>query len=169
MRKIFITLALFLATPVFAAVELDADRNGATDINRGGTNSTTISGAKANLGIPSTLSALAGDTTHRVVTDVQIGIWDSKQAALTAGTDYLTPTGSAANLTNFPSTLATDSEVTTAVSGKADTSAFASSAAFQTAFGWSPSGNALPLWMPSTGPTNGRQILQATGGMYLPL
>lgn len=118
MKKIFITLTLFLAAPVFAAVELDVDRNGATDISRGGTNSTTISGAKANLGIPSTLSALADDTTHRVVTDAQIGIWDSKQPALTAGSDYLTPNGSAANLTNFPATLATDSEVSAAVAGK---------------------------------------------------
>jgi len=121
MKKIFITLTLFLAAPVFAAVELDTDRNGATDISRGGTNSTTTSGAKANLGIPSTLSALAGDTTHRVVTDAQIGIWDSKQPALTAGTDYLTPNGSAAGLDNFPTSLATDSEVSAAVAGKEPT------------------------------------------------
>jgi len=78
MKKIFITLTLFLAAPVFAAVELDTDRNGATDISRGGTNSTTTSGAKANLGIPSTLSALTDDTTHRVVTDSEKSTWNGK-------------------------------------------------------------------------------------------
>jgi len=90
--------------------------------------------------IPSTLADLSADSTHRVVTDAEKSSWNAKQSPLTAGTDYLAPTGSAANLTNFPSSLATDSEVTTAVSGKANTSAFASSAAFQAAFGWSPSG-----------------------------
>lgn len=37
-----------------------------------------------------------------------------------AGTDYLAPNGSAANLTNFPPSLATDAEVTAAVANKAD-------------------------------------------------
>lgn len=90
--------------------------------------------------IPATLAALTGDSTHRVVTDAKIGEWDAKQSALTAGTDYLSPTGSAANLTNFPSSLATDAEVATAVSGKANASSLASQAAFLTAYGWLPTG-----------------------------
>ena len=35
--------------------------------------------------IPSTLAELAADSTHRVVTDTQIGAWNAKQAALIVG------------------------------------------------------------------------------------
>lgn len=41
--------------------------------------------------IPATLAELTDDETHRVVTDVEKGIWNAKQDALTADTDYLTP------------------------------------------------------------------------------
>lgn len=70
--------------------------------------------------IPASLADLSADSTHRVVTDAEKATWEAKQSALTAGTDYLTPNGSAANLTGFPASLATDAEVATAVSGKAD-------------------------------------------------
>lgn len=58
---------------------------------------------------------------------------------------FLTPTGSAANLTSFPSSLATDAEVATAVSGKANSSAFASAVAFEAAFGWAPGSGSISL------------------------
>lgn len=53
MNKILMIAAvLFLAHPAFAAVELDADSNGATDIGKGGTNATTAAAARTALSVP---------------------------------------------------------------------------------------------------------------------
>ena len=41
--------------------------------------------------IPTELSDLSDDTTHRLVTDAEKSTWNAKQAALVAGTDYATP------------------------------------------------------------------------------
>lgn len=68
--------------------------------------------------IPTALSVLSDDSTHRLTTDAEKSTWNAKQSALVAGTDYLAPTGSAAGLTSFPAALATDTEVTAATSGK---------------------------------------------------
>lgn len=61
MKKIILLIAaiILLAVPAFAL--MDSDGNGATDIPKGGTNATTVEGAKANLGIPSNLSDLVED------------------------------------------------------------------------------------------------------------
>lgn len=48
---IALILCLSVSLPVYATVELDNDNNQAIDISRGGTNSTTATGAKANLGL----------------------------------------------------------------------------------------------------------------------
>ncbi len=49
---VLLFLLLFCGVSVFAAsVELDTDHNGAMDVGRGGTNSTTSVGARANLGL----------------------------------------------------------------------------------------------------------------------
>ena len=55
--------------------------SGTVAIAKGGTGATDAAAARTNLGL---------------------AIGTNVQAPLTAGTDYLTPTGSAANLTNFP-------------------------------------------------------------------
>lgn len=47
----YVWLALFLPTISFGAIDLDVDKNGATDINRGGSNATTAAGARSNLGL----------------------------------------------------------------------------------------------------------------------
>lgn len=57
---------------------------------------------KVNFVVPTTLASFTDDSTHRLVTDTEKSTWNAKQNALLAGTDYLTPTGSAAGLTNFP-------------------------------------------------------------------
>jgi len=61
--SLFFALFLCFTTPVFGAVELDADSNGATDVGKGGTNATTAANARTNLGVPATASTLAGSCT----------------------------------------------------------------------------------------------------------
>ena len=45
------------------------------------------SNVAVNITVPTTLSELSADSTHRLVTDSQISTWNSKQAALTQGTN----------------------------------------------------------------------------------
>lgn len=47
----YVWLALFLPSICLGAIDLDVDKNGATDINRGGSNATTAAGARSNLGL----------------------------------------------------------------------------------------------------------------------
>jgi hypothetical protein len=81
--------------------------SGAITINKGGTGATNAADARTNLGLV---------------------IGTNVQAPLTAGTDYLTPTGSAANLTNFP----TLNQNTT---GNAATATLATNATYATTAG----------------------------------
>lgn len=67
----------------------------------GSTNPVTSGGVKTALNskadtssIPTTLAALAGDSTHRVVTDTEKSTWNNKQAKLTFDT---TPTANSSN------------------------------------------------------------------------
>ena len=55
MKKILISLlfVFLMISNSFAVVELDGDFNGAIDVDKGGTNSTTVSGARENLEIDS--------------------------------------------------------------------------------------------------------------------
>lgn len=52
-------------------------------------NGNVLSGNKTNsqLGIPTALSEMTDDATHRTVTDTQITAWNGKQDAITAGTN----------------------------------------------------------------------------------
>lgn len=52
-------------------------------------NGNTLSGNKTNsqLGIPTALSEMTDDATHRTVTDTQMTAWNGKQNAITAGTN----------------------------------------------------------------------------------
>lgn len=52
--------------------------------------------------IPDELADLATDTANQRVSATEKSTWNAKQNAITAGTDYLTPTGSAAGLTGWP-------------------------------------------------------------------
>jgi len=55
MKKILVSFlfVLLMISNSFAVVELDGDSNGATDINKGGTNATTVSGTRSNFEIDS--------------------------------------------------------------------------------------------------------------------
>lgn len=59
MIRILAIALLILMAPLgaWAAVELDADSNGATDIGKGGTNATTAAGARTSLGVAAALGA----------------------------------------------------------------------------------------------------------------
>jgi len=86
MKKILISFlfVLLMISNSFAVVELDGDSNGATDINKGGTNSTTVSGARSNLEIDSPSksfiinSAIISDDFLIWLTPVAITITDIK-------------------------------------------------------------------------------------------
>jgi hypothetical protein len=61
-----------------------------------------LSDARAPLAHTQAATTVTEDTAHRFATDTEKAAWNAKQAALTAGVDYLTPTGSASGLTGFP-------------------------------------------------------------------
>lgn len=59
-----ILLALLLTcSPVYSAVELDSDANGAVDIAKGGTNATTAADARTALLVPTITATLVGNCT----------------------------------------------------------------------------------------------------------
>jgi hypothetical protein len=62
--------------------------------------------------IPTALSSLTDDSTHRLVTDTEKSTWNAKQDALVADTDYLTPSTAAS--TYEPKKGADDNYVTDA-------------------------------------------------------
>jgi len=86
MKKVLMSLlfALLMISNSFAVVELDGDSNGAIDINKGGTNSTTINGTRSNLEIDSPSksfiidSAITSDDFLIWLTPIAITITDIK-------------------------------------------------------------------------------------------
>lgn len=133
--------------------------------------------------IPSAVSQLSEDTTHRTVSDTEKSTWNGKQNALgftpesaankgtangyaSLGSDGLVPSS------QLPPSTGTDDQTATEVPATAwgsytGTNVQVLMQEVDTALRALVSGAALPSWMPSTGPTNGRQILQATGGCTL--
>jgi len=70
-------IPVLLITCVWAAVELDVDNNGALDVDKGGTNSTTAAGARTALGVAATSHTQAIST----VTNLQTTL-DGKQPVM---------------------------------------------------------------------------------------
>ena len=133
--------------------------------------------------IPTAVSQLSEDATHRTVTDAEKSFWDDKQSAL-GYTPESTDNKGAANgyaglgadgkvpASQLPPSTGTDdqtaAEVPITVWGSyTGTNVQALMQEVDTALRALIGGAALPLWMPSVGPTNGRQILQAVGGCSL--
>ena len=86
--------------------------------------------------IPSNLSDLSDDSTHRVVTDTEKSTWNAKQNALVADTDYLVPITAA--LTYEPKKGANDNYVTDAEKvniGNLDSAAYEPTSSFAPALG----------------------------------
>jgi len=96
MKKILMSFlfVLLMISNSFAVVELDGDSNGAIDINKGGTNSTTVIGARSNLEIDSPNKsivineAIASDDFLIWLTPVAITITDIK-GVLQSGTNVI--------------------------------------------------------------------------------
>ena len=96
MKKILMSLffVFLMISNSFAVVELDGDANGATDISKGGTNSTTSAGARQNLEIDSPNKSFiineAIDTDDFLIwlTPVAITITDIK-GVLQSGTNVV--------------------------------------------------------------------------------
>jgi hypothetical protein len=62
---------------------------------------TALAGKADTSAIPDELADLAGDSTHRVVTDTQISEWNAKQVALVFNTAYDASTNKAATMTDI--------------------------------------------------------------------
>ena len=96
MKKILLSLlfVFLLISNSFAVVELDGDSNGATDVDKGGTNSTTVVGARSNLEIDSPNKsfilngAIDSDDFLLWLTPVAITITDIK-GVLQSGTNVV--------------------------------------------------------------------------------
>ena len=133
--------------------------------------------------IPTAVSQLSEDATHRTVSDVEKTTWNGKQAAL-GYTPENTANKGAANgyaglgsdgkvpSSQLPEATGTDDQTaaevpTTTWGSYTGTNVQALMQEVDTALRALIGGAALPTWMPSVGPTNGRQILQATGGCSL--
>lgn len=133
--------------------------------------------------IPTAVSQLSEDATHRTVSDTEKTTWNGKQAAL-GYTPENTANKGAANgyaglgsdgkvpSSQLPEATGTDDQTaaevpTTTWGSYTGTNVQALMQEVDTALRALIGGAALPTWMPSVGPTNGRQILQATGGCTL--
>ena len=95
-----ITPRIALSGVIGVSGPLDSDYNAL--INKPQINGNRLVGNKTNadLGIPTALSDLTDDSTHRIVTDAQIGTWDAKS-------DF---SGSYNDLTDVPENLIEDAE-----------------------------------------------------------
>ena len=110
MRVIKITLMtamlLMLAAPAFAVT--DSDGNGATDINKGGTNATTAAGARTNLGVD---AAGTDNSTDVTLTGTPDYITISGQVITRNAVDLTTDVTGVLPDANIDSAIARDSEL----------------------------------------------------------
>ena len=100
-----------------STITVNTSQNIATLSNLTTNGIVTTTGAAGNLSIVSTLPVVNGGTGTTTITGIVNGNGTSVMRAAVAGTDYLTPTGSAALLTGFPilnqNTTGTAAKVTT--------------------------------------------------------
>ena len=100
-----------------STITVNTSQNIATLSNLTTNGIVTTTGAAGNLSIVSTLPVVNGGTGTTTITGIVKGNGTSVMTAAVAGTDYLTPTGSAALLTGFPilnqNTTGTAAKVTT--------------------------------------------------------
>jgi len=168
MIKTVIFLLFLIISPagLFAAVELDSDDNGATDISKGGTNATTDSGARTALGLAIGTNVQAYDADLGTLAQGYIGTLGMGVASTTtgllnfynSGTAY--PTGiyspGAASPSvgiRLPGTMPTGDSFMTA-----DTNGYLGWA-LQSAF--QPSDAQLDTWATVTPSANGQSLVSA--------
>lgn len=105
----YIWLALFLPSISFGAIDLDVDKNGATDVNRGGSNAITAAGARSNLGLGNVTNTSDANkpvsTAQQSALDLKSNITCFANASAfntCFGLDWITATGIGLGTTDTP-------------------------------------------------------------------
>lgn len=102
-------LALFLPSISLGAIDLDVDKNGATDVTRGGSNATTAAGARSNLGLGNVTNTSDANkpvsTAQQSALDLKSNITCFANASAfntCFGLDWITATGIGLGTTDSP-------------------------------------------------------------------